>query len=210
MLFANKITGPDANSFLQKVKSVSFMLGIQPDWLMAVMNHESSFRPQAVNSHSGATGLIQFMPSTATWLGTSTTALKNMNRIQQLDWVLKYYQKWQKNGIAARNLTDLALITFYPYAKGKPDSYFIGTEKSQNRAITIGRQNPGINSGNPISVGAYKKWVMKMLPTNLDKKTAEAMVGIKPTIKVAGTILLTVGLIAAGRFVYANYKSKRT
>lgn len=209
MLFDNKITGSDKNAFIQKVKSVSYMLGIQPDWLMAVMNHESTFRAAIKNKISGATGLIQFMPNTAKWLGTSVEALANMSRVAQLDYVLKYYQKWQKNGIAARNLTDLALITFYPVAKGKPDSYVIGSEVSPTRAATIGKQNPGINGGKPISILNYKNWVASMLPKNLDQKTINAIVGIKPVVKVAGAILISLGLVAAGRFIYVNHKNRK-
>ncbi len=207
MLFEDKISGHDRNDFLQKVKSVSFMLGIQPGWLMAVMNHESTFRAAIVNKMSGATGLIQFMPKTAIWLGTSVEALKNMSRVAQLDYVLSYYKKWQKNGIAARNLTDLALITFYPVAKGKPDSYIIGSEKSQARAIAIGKQNPGINGGNPISILNYKNWVASRLPKSMDQKTINIMVGKKSVIKVTGAILFSIGLLAAGRFIYKNKKS---
>ena len=77
--------------FLQKVKEISSLLGINPNWLMFVMRWESSLNPAAVNPISGATGLIQFLPSTAKSLGTSTTALKNMSNIDQLDYVVFFF-----------------------------------------------------------------------------------------------------------------------
>ena len=61
--------------FLVKVYDISKELGINPDYLMGVMAFESWIDPTSVNS-AGATGLIQFMPSTAKDLGTSTEELK--------------------------------------------------------------------------------------------------------------------------------------
>jgi hypothetical protein len=58
---------------------------------MAVMSFESGFDPARVNSTSGATGLIQFLPSTAQALGTSTAQLAAMTAVEQLDWVEKYF-----------------------------------------------------------------------------------------------------------------------
>ena len=127
LLFENRIKGSDRSSFIGKVKQVSYMLGYDPQWLMFVMNNESGFNASAINPRSGATGLIQFMPETALWLGTSISELRSMTRNQQLDWVMKYYQKWKKSGKTARNSTDLALITFYPYAVNQPDNYKIGS-----------------------------------------------------------------------------------
>jgi hypothetical protein len=59
---------------------------------MAAMAFETggSFSPAVPNkAGSGAVGLIQFMPSTAKGLGTSTEALKKMSAVQQLDFVKK-------------------------------------------------------------------------------------------------------------------------
>ena len=56
----------DVGDFEQKVRKISKKLGIAPEWLMAVMHSESRFDASVANfKGSGATGLIQFMPTTA-------------------------------------------------------------------------------------------------------------------------------------------------
>jgi soluble lytic murein transglycosylase-like protein len=89
MLYEEKVT-TNKDAFIAKVITISQRLGIEPEWLMQVFVNESGINHQAVNSVSGATGLIQFMPNTATALGTSVAALKAMTNVQQLDWVYKY------------------------------------------------------------------------------------------------------------------------
>ena len=61
------------------------------------MNSESGINSKAHNNNGGATGLIQFMPSTAKHFGTTTAALKNMTPIQQMDYVEKYLEKNKKS-----------------------------------------------------------------------------------------------------------------
>ena len=67
--------------FQQKVDAIEKRLKMEPGSLLAVMNFETggTFDPAVKNrAGSGATGLIQFMPSTAKGLGTSTDALAKM------------------------------------------------------------------------------------------------------------------------------------
>lgn len=73
LLYKHNWTGEYVtNSFKEKVAIISNDLKIDKDDLMAVMAFESRFDPKAVAQSTGATGLIQFMPSTAESLGTST------------------------------------------------------------------------------------------------------------------------------------------
>jgi hypothetical protein len=66
--------------------------GQKLSYLMAIMSFESDgFNPAARNELSGATGLIQFMPSTAKELGTATDALARMSAEDQLDYVAAYF-----------------------------------------------------------------------------------------------------------------------
>lgn len=111
-------------AFGEKVISIANDLGISPNWLMIVMNNESGLNPKADNPTSSATGLIQFMASTAKGLGTSTEALLQMSNVQQLDYVKKYYQTYKGK---INSAADAYLAVFYPAALGKSDSWAFPT-----------------------------------------------------------------------------------
>lgn len=63
---------------------------LDPDKMGIVIGPESGGRADAVNSKSGATGIIQFMPSVAKSLGTSPEKLRQMTPAQQLPYAIKY------------------------------------------------------------------------------------------------------------------------
>ncbi|KAB0489686.1 hypothetical protein SAMN05216558_1316 [Pseudomonas vancouverensis] len=109
-------------AFRVKVREISGNLSIDPNWLMAVMGFETgyTFSPAARNPGSTATGLIQFVESTARSLGTSTAQLARMTAVRQLDYVEGYYRPY--NG-RIRNLGDAYLAVLWPSAVGRPDSY---------------------------------------------------------------------------------------
>jgi len=125
--------------FEAKVEDVSQMLKIHPEWLLSAMDKESGINPQAVNPHSGATGLIQFMPATAAELGTSLPELKRMGAEQQLEYVYLYLLKVRQRYGLYRDLTDLYLGILYPKARGQKLHYamFIrGTKRyAQNKGL---------------------------------------------------------------------------
>ncbi len=151
--------------FLKKVINVSDTLGLKnPNHLMAVMYKESGFNPKARNGDTLATGLIQFMPATASALNTNVNALYNMSNVEQLDYVLKYYQlikKWTHKNLYTYE--DLYLATFFPAALGKPDDYILKTSKLS--AGIIAAQNPGIDldKNHIITVGEFKMYTRKHL-----------------------------------------------
>ena len=112
---------------------------------MAVMSFETggTFNPGIANAAgSGATGLIQFMPSTAAGLGTSTQELAGMSRAQQMQYVEKYLSN--KN-VKGKGLSDLYMAVLFPAAVGKPDDYvlfgrgamagYTGRAYDQNRGL---------------------------------------------------------------------------
>lgn len=143
-------------AFLNKVVSISNQLGINPNWLMFVMYWESGLNPAIRNKYSGATGLIQFMPATATALGTSVSALANMSNVEQLDYVYKYYRPYAGH---MNNLYDVYLVTFFPAALGKADNWVLQTSSLSPRIIA--EQNPAIdlNKDKQITVGEFKRYV---------------------------------------------------
>lgn len=112
-------------AFRDGVRRMGAWLGISPDYLMACMAFETgrTFDP-AIRNHagSGAIGLIQFMPSTAAALGTSTEALAEMSACQQLIFVENYFRPWKGR---LRTLSDVYMAILWPAAVGKPDTYVL-------------------------------------------------------------------------------------
>ncbi|MEO6587880.1 MAG: peptidoglycan-binding protein [Pyrinomonadaceae bacterium] len=95
----NSIQGVNGNRFVtaeftSRVEAMAGRLGTRPEYILAVMSFESggSFNPGIRNS-IGATGLIQFLPSTARGLGTTTDALAQMSAVEQLRFVEKYFDQ---------------------------------------------------------------------------------------------------------------------
>lgn len=141
--------------FAAKVVNICDQLQIKPNWLMFVMWFESKLNPQAVNPISGATGLIQFMPSTARGLGTTTAALKRMRNVQQLDFVLYYLRPYKGR---MKTWVDVYLAVFYPRAMGNPN-FVIASD-------IVARQNKifDLNKDLDISVKEIESVLRKSIP----------------------------------------------
>lgn len=129
-----------------------------PNWLMACMAWESgeSFSSSKKNmAGSGATGLIQFMPTTATELAQwrsrklgrpvslSTASLAVMTAEDQLTWVHWYFvMQIERHGPIA-NLEDCYMAILWPGAVGKPVTSALWAKGSRP---TTYRQNAGLDS----------------------------------------------------------------
>ncbi|AVD86185.1 transglycosylase SLT domain-containing protein [Pseudomonas sp. SWI44] len=112
-------------AFRARVREIGQTLSLDPNWLMAVMAFETrrTFSPSIVNqAGSGATGLIQFMPSTAQGLGTTTAKLARMTAVQQLDYVEAYFRQYAGR---IRDLGDAYMSVLWPAAIGRPDDYVL-------------------------------------------------------------------------------------
>jgi hypothetical protein len=165
--------GESSTAFEVKVKQIAAWLGINPNWLMVVMHNESGLNAQIVNYQTGdstnaytraayrAVGLIQFMPVTAKWLGTSTQALYAMTNLQQLDYVYKYFKPYAGR---IKSYYDLYMITFFPAAIGQGDDYIIQTATIP--ASVIAAQNPGMdyNKDGKITMAEAKKMIANAIP----------------------------------------------
>lgn len=108
------LDGKLGSGFSAKLEQVAKNLNCDPSDLLGMMQSESGLNPQAYNGNGGATGLIQFMPSTARSLGTSTEELLNMSAVEQLDYVEKYFSNF--TGGSGQKLTggDLYTLCFLP------------------------------------------------------------------------------------------------
>lgn len=135
--------GKVSDTFRSKVDEMAKRLGVKAQDLMRIMSFETggTFDPRARNKKSGATGLIQFMPSTAKWLGTSTSQLANMSAEDQLDYVFTYLTKMKVGQMPSDGIGDLYMAVLWPAAVGKPGEYVLmrdGTKAyDQNEGLDI-------------------------------------------------------------------------
>jgi len=192
LVYESKVPISYRDDFVKKVREVSNRLGIDPNWLMAIMYTESArtFSPSIQNS-IGATGLIQFMPTTAIGLGTTTTALKNMSAVDQLDYVEKYLKVY-KNKI--KSYIDTYFAIFFPLAIGKPDDWVI--QGAGLSSSLIARQNPLFNTNKDakIQVWEVKKVMLEKLPREWvnDGTIGLAIKSYKDYLTI-GLILIAIG-----------------
>jgi hypothetical protein len=147
-IYAGKVPAAVAGDeeFQSAVTDTAGRLGIPEEHLYAAMSFETggTFNPGITNAAgSGATGLIQFMPSTAKGLGTSTEELAGMSRARQMHYVEKYLSN---KGIGPNSsLDDIYMAILFPAAVGKGDDYvlfgqgamsgYTGRAYDQNRGL---------------------------------------------------------------------------
>lgn len=97
-----------------------------------------TFNPGIVNPKSGATGLIQFMPKgSALDLGTTCPALAKMSFVDQLDYVFKYFEKYNYIN-KCKSLEDYYLSIFYPRLVGHDLNEVIARAGSLTYSQNIG------------------------------------------------------------------------
>lgn len=121
------------------------MPGQGPDFLMACIAFETgeSFDPAIRNgAGSGATGLIQFMPSTARGLGTTTDTLARMSAEDQINFVYRYFVPYKGR---LKNLGDVYMAILWPAGIGKSDDWELwardtrATTYLQNRGLDVNK-----------------------------------------------------------------------
>ena len=154
---------PASDQFENKVKEISAMLNIPPEWLMAVMYSESQFNPAVLNHKgSGAVGLIQFTPATALDLGITHERLRRMNAIQQLEYVYIYLQRVREKYGDYKNLTDLYLGILYPRARAQDYCFMLYGKPSQKY-----RQNSGLDESKDgrVTVSDIDRRMQRLYPT---------------------------------------------
>lgn len=124
-----------------------------PNDLMACIAWESdeTFSASVKNkAGSGATGLIQFMPTTAKDLGTTTAKLAEMSAENQLNFVYKYFRGVIKSRGPVLTLEDMYMGILLPSAVGKPNSHVLFSSG------VAYRQNSGLDSNKDGKVTKYE------------------------------------------------------
>lgn len=122
--------------------------GWDPAPIATVMFLEGSKYRASTKNSIGAVGLIQFMPSTAKALGTTTNELAAMSELEQLKFVEKYFKMV---GLPAGARTgDYYIATFLPGFMGKSDATVMsvagekiydgnkGLDRNKDGVITVG------------------------------------------------------------------------
>lgn len=115
-------------------------LGLNADYLMSAMAFESgeTFSPAVRNRATSATGLIQFMPSTARRMGTSIEDLAAMTAEAQLEYVERYFHPY-KNKL--ETIEDHYMAILWPAAIGEPNSFVLFSQPSKAY-----RENAGLDA----------------------------------------------------------------
>ncbi len=105
----SRIEGVQGNAnvtpeFIGAVEQMAERLGTQPEYILAAMSFETGGRfDPSIQNGIGATGLIQFLKSTAQGLGTTTDKLAKMSAVAQLAFVEKYFDAVQGQARHARS-----------------------------------------------------------------------------------------------------------
>lgn len=213
------ISYPD--EFLRKVKSIATKLKVNENWLLAVMYNESRFNPKAVHKRKGdaenaeersksrATGLIQFMPETAKGLDTSTRAVYKLSALDQLDFVYKYFAPFAGK---INTFTDLYLITFFPAAIGKADTYVFSTKTLPAEKVAQYNAPFDLNKDQKITVAEFKSWLKNHLPSEIWALIGSTGAQSEPEVnKVAKTVLkvAVISLLLTGSYFGVRYIMKR-
>lgn len=154
-----------------KVKEIAEKLNIPEQWLYDMFFIECRHNHTRPNIYSNAIGLIQFIPRTALWLGTTPKEISEMSKIQQLDLVYMYlryyklknfnnYNKKLNNGYfpesknTFKSKEQLYLAIFYPAALNKADFLNLGGE-----IVAEQNKNIDLNNDGQITKGELFKFV---------------------------------------------------
>lgn len=93
------------------------------------------FRSNTRSPVSTATGLIQFMRSTAISLGTTVEKLAAMPEGNQLNFVYKYFKPFAGR---LHNIADVYMVILYPKAVGQPMTFPMMVKGDGNYAANAG------------------------------------------------------------------------
>lgn len=169
--WAKQIEEIGGESFLKAVEEMSKRLKIDPNKALNVMAFESGLNPAAKNPGGSATGLIQFLSSTAEALGTTVDKLKSMSAVEQLAYVEKYFQQFKK-------LADTQEALYTAVLAGRPVSdpeaaLFTKGGKSTGRAYTANRGLDADRSGVITAGEATAKVLAQGFTTPITRSVAQ-------------------------------------
>ena len=134
-------------NFYSKLVEIAGETGMKPEDILAVMVSESGINPAAHNPHGGATGLMQFMPSTLPGVGYHGTPAEFsiLSGEEQLPYIKKLIEgNMRLNGGPFTSAAQYYIAVFWPIALKLP-------------GVRHGNPDTVIVEENPQSVGNYSK-----------------------------------------------------
>lgn len=159
--------------FLAKIRTVCAGLGFEPIDLIAVMMVETggTLDPAIKNPKGSATGLIQFLESTICTLSggqvdrngriikygsVRTSDLAMMRRVEQMDWVDKYFRSngWPKAAVPKASISNIYMTVFLPKFSSYPGDTVIARRGDRYYNANTGFDPNGLGYITPNMVAA--------------------------------------------------------
>jgi hypothetical protein len=127
--------------FLPELQRIAARLGTRHEWLLNVIASESSFIPSARNPLPGqtASGLLQIIEGTAAGMGTTTAAIRQMNPVEQLRLVERFYSPFRGQ---LNSQGDVYLAAFRGFiVRGGPETVVapLNDSAKERRAYSLNR-----------------------------------------------------------------------
>jgi hypothetical protein len=166
---------PVSGDFDIELESLAMENDLDPEKVKAIIGPESGGRANARNKDSGATGLIQFLPSIAEGLGTSTEELAKMSPSEQFPFVMRYFSE---RGVTSDSPPeDYAMAVAAPGFIGKSPETVVYPKGSKAWEQNPAWRPPG---GGDITVGSIQSYYARS-----GKKSAAAPTPELPEPKTA-------------------------
>jgi hypothetical protein len=200
LIYEDKVPASYRSGFVKKVSEISGKIGIDPNWLMAIMYFESgrTFSPSKGNG-IGCYGLIQFCRDkkgvnykTINGKRYLLSDIAKMDYSEQLDLVYEYYKAYTGK---LKSYTDTYFVTFFPLAVGKPDDWII--QGGGLTAKQIYDANPAFQyeKDEKLRVWEVKKTILKELPKEwLNEGTVSLAVKAYKNYIAVGILSIVAGL----------------
>jgi len=189
-----------SSGFRSALAEMALGLGLDPSLVAACMAIETghTYSPSIRNPFTNATGLIQFMPSTARALGTTVDELARMSATKQLEYVKRFFRP-HVGRIRPDVPGDYYLAVFYPAYIGRDPSTVIFSAGDTGYA-----QNAGLdrNADGVITVGDVTGTVNNVVAEAQNRPPLEVTVG-------ASVIAWTFGTLVAALVGAALYERRR-
>lgn len=98
-----------SEDWLRRLALMALRNGWDPDALAGTISHESGFVPSAKNPRGSASGLLQWIDSTARSLGTTAEKIRRMSVDEQLPLIERYLHRYG-HGVVPLEGADFLLI----------------------------------------------------------------------------------------------------